>query len=52
VVDDASEDENSVCCKKFQRQKIEYIRGEALARNTGISNARSDFVGFLDDDDE
>ena len=55
MVDDASEDETQSVVKSFNDERIEYIRhpanrGETVARNAGVSNARADFVA--DDDDE
>jgi glycosyltransferase involved in cell wall biosynthesis len=57
VVDDASEDDTQSIVESFNDKRIKYIRhpvnrGEAFARNTGVSNGRAEFVAFLDDDDE
>jgi glycosyltransferase involved in cell wall biosynthesis len=57
VVDDASKDNTQFVVNSFKDKRIEYIqhpvnRGEAVARNTGVSTARAEFVAFLDDDDE
>jgi glycosyltransferase involved in cell wall biosynthesis len=57
VVDDASNDDTQSVRKAFDDKRIKYIRhtvnrGEAVARNTGLSNGDAEFVAFLDDDDE
>jgi len=57
VVDDASEDNTPSIVKQFNDKRIKYIRhaanrGEAFARNTGLSAGSAAFVAFLDDDDE
>jgi glycosyltransferase involved in cell wall biosynthesis len=57
VVDDASEDDTQSVVKSFNDKRIKYIRhatnrGEAFARNTGLSETSAAFVAFLDDDDE
>jgi glycosyltransferase involved in cell wall biosynthesis len=57
VVDDASEDDTRSIVESFNDKRIKYIRhavnrGEAFARNTGVSNTSAAFVAFLDDDDE
>lgn len=57
VVDDASSDGTEEIIKHFDDQRIKYIRheenrGAAAARNTGIRYSRSNYIGFLDDDDE
>jgi glycosyltransferase involved in cell wall biosynthesis len=57
IVDDASEDGTQGAIKSFGHPKIRYIkhktrRGEAGARNTAILNSNSEYVAFLDDDDE
>ena len=57
VVDDASKDDTSEVVKGFKEKSIHYIRheknqGGAVARNTGIAHSQSDYLAFLDDDDE
>jgi glycosyltransferase involved in cell wall biosynthesis len=57
IVDDASADDTQAVVKAFDDQRIKYIRhtvnrGEAVARNTGLSTGNAEFVAFLDDDDE
>src|SRR5215470_17496504 len=57
VVDDASIIDLAPILDAFHDDRIRYFRhssnrGEAAARNTGILNARGDYLAFLDDDDE
>jgi len=57
IVDDGSKDNTEEVVKKFTDTRIQYIRhsenrGLSAARNTGIKNSKSDFVAFLDSDDE
>jgi glycosyltransferase involved in cell wall biosynthesis len=57
IVDDASKDNTREVVKAIGDQRIRYLRHErnqkeAGARNTGVSNARGEYVAFLDDDDE
>ncbi len=57
VVDDCSRDNTPDVVRKLNNKKIKYIRnktnkGEAVARNTGIMNSDSEYIAFLDDDDE
>ncbi|MEP9410713.1 MAG: glycosyltransferase family 2 protein [Candidatus Brocadia sp.] len=57
VVDDGSKDNTPEVVNRLNNKKIKYIRneinkGEAGARNTGIMNSNSEYIAFLDDDDE
>ena len=57
VVDDASTDDTREVVAQFKGNPIKYIRhkenkGGAAARNTGIVNSQSEYIAFLDDDDE
>ena len=57
VVDDASTDSTGEIVKSFKDKRIRYVQrdqngGVAATRNTGIGQARGQFVSFLDDDDE
>jgi glycosyltransferase involved in cell wall biosynthesis len=57
VVDDASEDQIQDVLTILNDRRIKYIRhkanrGEAAARNTGITHSGGEFIGFLDDDDQ
>jgi glycosyltransferase involved in cell wall biosynthesis len=57
VVDDASTDNTQMVVKGFEDRRLRYIRhsvnqGEGGARNTGVTSAMGDYIGFLDDDDE
>ncbi len=57
VVDDASTDETPEVVDSFKDSKIKYIRheinkGGSAARNTGIKASSSEYIAFLDDDDE
>jgi glycosyltransferase involved in cell wall biosynthesis len=57
VVDDGSVTDIRPTLRAFDDGRIRYFRhelnrGEAGARNTGILNARGDYLAFLDDDDE
>jgi glycosyltransferase involved in cell wall biosynthesis len=57
VVDDASNDETARVIQGFSDSRITYIRhevnrGESESRNTGIRNARGEYIAYLDDDDE
>ncbi len=57
VVDDASTDDTPGVVAQFRDKPIKYIRhdenkGGSASRNTGISKSQSDYIAFLDDDDE
>ncbi|MGC8603005.1 MAG: glycosyltransferase family 2 protein, partial [Desulfomonilaceae bacterium] len=59
VVDDGSTDNTGNVLSQLQDgdSRVRYIRhetnkGSQSARNTGIRNARGDYVAFLDSDDE
>ena len=57
VVDDGLLERAEDVVKKINDERIKYIKheknlGGGVARNTGIKNARGEFVAFLDDDDE
>jgi glycosyltransferase involved in cell wall biosynthesis len=56
IVDDSSSDETKSHIYKIKDERIKYIfqnnrKGGAAARNTGILNAKGEFISFLDDDD-
>lgn len=56
VVDDGSKDDSLALARKFESERVRIIhqenQGVAVARNTGILNARGEFICFLDADDE
>ena len=57
IVDDRSSDDTQEVIRTFTDPRIRVIRheanrGAAAARNTGISEARGEYIAFLDDDDE
>ncbi len=59
IVDDASTDNTEEVVKKFQEEdeRIKYKRhqknkGGNAARNTGLRNAKGEYIAFLDSDDE
>jgi len=56
VVDDGSTDNTEEVIKKFNDNRIKYIKidnwgGPAKPRNTGIKKARGEYIAFCDDDD-
>ena len=57
IVDDCSSDETQDVIAGFSDPRIRSFRhdrnrGQSAAINTGISHARGEYIGFLDDDDE
>ena len=57
VVDDASAHDTSQIIERFNDKRIKAIyhntnRGEAASRNTGVKASASEYIAFLDDDDE
>lgn len=57
IVDDASTDNTQEVVESFGDLRIRYIeheqnKGGGAARNTGIKEARGEFIAFLDSDDE
>jgi O-antigen biosynthesis protein len=57
VVDDASTDDTEAAVAAIGDSRIRYLRharnaGACAARNTGIGEARGDYIAFLDSDDE
>lgn len=56
VIDDGSTDNTSKVVKGFDDDRIKFIRtenrGQGLARNTGISIAAGEYIGFVDSDDD
>jgi len=55
IIDDGSTDNTKEVLQKYA-DKIRYImqpnKGVAIARNTGIHNSESEYIAFLDSDDE
>ena len=56
VVDDGSKDGSLTLARKFESDRVRIIpqenQGVSVARNTGILNARGEYICFLDADDE
>ncbi len=57
IVDDSTDDATEEVIKKFDDERIYYIRrqkreGVSAARNAGIKASNGEFIAFLDDDDE
>ena len=55
VVDDGSKDETEDVVKSIKDDRIRFIkhdknRGSSVARNTGIKNAKGEYIAFLDSD--
>ena len=55
IIDDQSPDRSVAICQQFEDSRIRIIsqknRGLAGARNTGIREAKGDYIAFLDGDD-
>ena len=53
VVDDGSTDSSAQIARSFKQVRYIYQKnsGPAAARNTGINNAKGEFIAFLDSDD-
>ena len=57
IVDDCSKDETQGVVSEFAHPHVRYVkhdgnRGVSAARNTGIGEAKGEYIAFLDDDDE
>ena len=57
IIDDASKDRTREVIAHFNDTRIKVLhnqvsKGAAESRNTGIMNAKSEYIAFLDDDDE
>ena len=55
IIDDGSEDDTKIAIEPFLSDRIRYIRqpnlGVSAARNRGLSEARFNWIAFLDSDD-
>jgi hypothetical protein len=55
VVDDGSTDQTEVVVRSFADHRLKYLKqsnkGVSAARNTGLQNAKGEFIAFLDHDD-
>lgn len=56
IINDGSSDNSGKIVEQYQDSRIKYFnqknQGVSVARNTGISKSSSDFIAFLDADDE
>jgi glycosyltransferase involved in cell wall biosynthesis len=57
IVDDCSQDQTAAVVEGYEDKRINYLKHEenkglSAARNTGVCHANSDYIAFLDDDDE
>lgn len=58
LVDDGSKDKSGEICEEYAAtdSRVKYIRkenaGVSAARNTGLDNAKGEYIGFIDSDDE
>jgi glycosyltransferase involved in cell wall biosynthesis len=56
IVDDGSTDDSALQVSKFSDSRITFViqknKGVSAARNRGVSEAKSNYVAFLDADDE
>lgn len=56
ILDNSSQDDTEAVVKSFKDPRIRYIKHEPMsispARNIGVKEAKSDYIAFLDDDDE
>ncbi len=57
VIDDGSDENLEIICNEFHDPRIRYYRNDIhinanVARNTGIRNAKGEYIAMLDADDE